>query len=47
MRGEVGDADLADFGCGEEGFHCVPRLVGRGSVNVCRVEGGEGGCTLM
>lgn len=26
-RGEVGDADLADFGGDEEGGHCVPCLV--------------------
>ncbi len=33
-RGEIGDADLADFGGDEEGGHCVPCLIVIGSAGV-------------
>ena len=33
-RGEIGDADLADFGGDEEGGHCVPCLIMIGSAGV-------------
>lgn len=54
-RGEIGDADLADFGGEEEGGHCVPCLVVIGLAGVrfctedhsCYVRQRSGWCSFL